>query len=171
MKTRPYTDQMLDMIDGRLSAMEKESLLEELEKNPELMAVYQSLKEAHDLMETMPLEKPRPSFSSQVMLKVNNLSSERKISWQGLLLFVGVILCVFITFLYLGQSPDMALAILVPENYTLLDRTIRFDWMATLFNLKVVGNTLLFIAFVLAMFIFDKAILRPFFQRRKEHTV
>ncbi|MDH5400233.1 MAG: hypothetical protein OEX02_18920 [Cyclobacteriaceae bacterium] len=170
MNTDRYTGQILDLLDGKLSDEKKNILLKEIQANPELQAVYNSLKETHEEIASLPLESPGPHFTSRVMDQVALVPVNSPFSWQGLILFVGVLLCLLITMLYMGRLPALELATL-PEEYTLLNNSISMDWLKQVINVKMIGRVLLFISFVLAMFIFDQAVLRPFFQRKKGYTV
>ncbi len=161
-------EKLLDYIDGTLSASEKELFEQAVKNSPAMQARLEELNALHTSLRTIKIEQPSKNFTQQVMGKLDQypIRSSSLLSRNGILLLIGVLLAVGISSLLLAggvfdntSSFDLNQTI-IPNKY------IQQSLPTISFNGKMVVNVIILLNLALAFLVLDRAILKPWFERR-----
>ncbi len=71
---KAWEERIWQYFDGHLAESEKEALLQSLEKNDELLAIFESCQSLHSMLQQDKADQPSPSFVSGVKAKINSTS-------------------------------------------------------------------------------------------------
>ena len=152
-------DKLQELLDQRIDEKSVDEILDPGSGELHMIA------ETDRVLKRMELVTPRSGFIARVMEQLDEVTIPRSIRYQGMIIFLGVVLVLTISAMYLGASnPD---AIKLPEDVNLVGRNINLDGISSLFNASLLIKGLMFTTFLLSMFVLDKAILRPFFNKRR----
>ncbi|MBX7125734.1 MAG: hypothetical protein K1X47_08585 [Cyclobacteriaceae bacterium] len=165
MNKRHYTDQqLLDHIDG-LRVLPMETLRQspaDLERLNVLLKIQKVLSSAH-------LEAPSAQFTARVMSRLHQSVEKPGVSYRnGIWLLMGVLVAVFVMAGMLsggffdsfsGQLPGKVMPI-PGESFKL--QLPEISWSG-----KVILEIIVVINVALALFMLDRAVLRPYFLRRR----
>lgn len=161
-------EKLLEYIDGTLSATEKELFEQALRTSPALQARFEEMNRLDSSLRTIKLEQPSKNFTQQVMGKLDQypIRSSNLLSRNGIFLLIGVLLAVGIGSLLLsagvfdGTSSIDLNQTIIPNKY------IQQSLPTISFNGKLVVNIIILLNLALAFLVLDRAILKPWFERR-----
>jgi len=163
MKAKEITDeQLLDYLDGNMKQPERELLTQIIEKHPEVKARLQDLEHVDSMLSEMAVKKTSAHFVSSVMEDLKN--KPYSIKKGGFL----IVLVAFFTVLlgaYYTVGDMIDLSIIKQDDYFSQLR----QYIPNTINLKTINTVLLGALSLFSLLIFDKTVLKPFFQKRKYH--
>jgi hypothetical protein len=159
---------LLDYIDGTLNTTEKELFEQEVKNSPALQVRLEEFNSLDSNLRTIKIEQPSKNFTQQVMGKLDQypIRSSSLLSRNGIFLLIGVLVAVGISSLLLAggvfdntSSFDLNQTI-IPNKY------IQQSLPTISFNGKIVVNIIILLNLALAFLVLDRAILKPWFERR-----
>jgi hypothetical protein len=159
---------LLNYIDGTLNTTEKELFEQEVKNSPALQVRLEEFNNLDSSLRTVKIEQPSKNFTQQVMGKLDQypIRSSSLLSRNGILLLIGALVAVGISSLLLAggvfdntSSFDLNQTI-IPNKY------IQQSLPTISFNGKIVVNVIILLNLALAFLILDRAVLKPWFERR-----
>ncbi|MBC7921121.1 MAG: zf-HC2 domain-containing protein [Ferruginibacter sp.] len=161
----PTDEELFRLIDGEATPEERTAYRAHLGRCPACQHLHRELMATERWMVALPLENPPADFADRLMEKLQPagtfLSYRSPNSLNFLLGAIGLTL--------LGLAVSLALAgqISLPTSAGGIGGTgVRLDFsFFTLFQSPLVKNVLLVTNGILALLVFDKRVLRPFFHR------
>lgn len=164
--TEQLEEQMLDYLDGNLSASQKESFERELEASHVMRTRFQELSTIHESLRDSSLENPTSNFTERVLFKISQLPKSVLSPKQGFLILIGLILATGIGLYLLSNTSLVGFGSLInPQDYKLPEKITTYiptiSW-----DTKTITNIILIINTGIAFLILDRAILRPLLQKR-----
>ena len=161
-------EKLLEYIDGSLSGPDKESFEEALKSSPALQARLNELSRLDTTLRTLKIEQPSKNFTQLVMSKLDQYPLQRKSfsSLNGILLLAGVLVAIGIgSLLVAGGVFDTQGSI--DLNQTIMpNKYIQSPLPSIPFNGKLVVNVIILLNLALAFLMLDKAVLKPWFEKR-----
>jgi hypothetical protein len=162
-------DSLHQYIDGTLNATDKQSLDNLLSQDVQLKKRLEELRAADVLLKNLTIAMPSKTFTSVVMDKLDHfpLAATHSIR-KGLLLFGGVIFILTIAVILLSagvfdQTTTVDLnQIGIAQEY-IKQRLPRFS-----IDGNILINTIILLNLAIAFVVLDRAVLKPFFQRRMQ---
>ena len=163
-------DKLLDYLDGKLSRQESIMVEEEIERDENIKARLENLRLTHQALNQFRLEQPSKNFTHVLMQKLdqNPVRSTGFSIRNRIFLLVGVLAAVGVASLLVSAGVfDNASAIdlnqvNIPEKYF-------NEPLPTIpVSGKLIANIVIILNLGLAWIILDRAILKPFFQRRMQ---
>lgn len=172
MKTLPIQDEKLfEYIDGGLKGVEKENIEQLLKGSPALQARLEELRSLDTNLRLVSIEQPSKNFTQRVMHKLDQypLRSGNFPLRNGIFLLIGVLVAVGVGSLLVaagvfdGTSSIDLNQTIVPNKYIQKLPTFTIDG-------KLVVNIIILLNLALAFMVLDRAVLRPWFERRRMHV-
>ena len=160
-------NKLLEYLDGTLSSSEKETLEQELGTSPALAKRLEELKQVTTTLKGIHIEQPSTNFTQRVMEQLNQYPVSRRLSIKnGIFLLAGILIAVGICAVLLSagvfDTPgSIDLSGLVQQN-EFLQRSLP----AIPINGKLVVNIIILLNLAIAFLVLDRAILKPWFERR-----
>ena len=169
--SRDQDSTLFGYIDGELKGFEKESLEQLLKTSPELQARLQELRKLDSDLRSVKLEQPSKNFTHQIMSKLDQypIRSSKITFRNGILLLAGVLVAVGIGSILLAagvfdgtNTIDLNQTIVPPVNKYIQNPLPTFN-----FSSKLIVNIIIILNLALAFMVLDRAILKPWFERRR----
>lgn len=167
--------EILDLIDGNFKEDKANDLLNRINANEELKQRYIVLKSVDYSLANQNLPELPNRFTDMVMSnlykklapEISNMNIFRK---KNLFIVLGIILVCFVAgVVLLSQfSLSQVLPAIDPQEITLQDKTISFD-PGNFVNQEWFFKGFIYLNAFLALFLFERAILRPYFKQRRQH--
>jgi hypothetical protein len=161
-------EKLLDYIDGTLPVTEKETLEQTLKNSPALQARLAELRQLDSGLRTIKIEQPSKNFTQLVMGKLDQypIYSKGFSVRNSVLLLIGVLVAAGIgSLLVAGGVFDGTGSIEI--NQTIIPGKYLQNPLPTIpFNGKLVVNVIIMLNLVLAFLVLDRAILKPWFEKR-----
>jgi hypothetical protein len=170
MKASEFFDQIPAYLDGTLGEREKIDFEHVLQSNTALKRQVEEFQEMEAALRSDKLQQPSRNFTQRVMGNLENYPLQSRSSiFNGLLLLGGVIILVSLCILlsYTGFF-DSAQSQIDLNNISMVNKYFKQSLPAIPFNGKLVVNIIIFLNLVLALIVFDRAVLKPIFLRRMQ---
>lgn len=163
---------IFDYLDGLMSAEEKKLFEQEMHQLPELQKAMDAHRLLESSMKTIHLEEPSASFTNNVMSSIKESPQGYTLSIRnGILLLVGVIVVSFLAVMLLQSGVFDGTTDLSVNNQTgLIGKYIKQPLPSVSISGKWIVNIIVLINIVLGFIILDRAVLRPYFERRMRHS-
>lgn len=164
-------DHLLNYLDGTLSLPEKERIEQLLAANPGVLARLEQLRSIHNQLSAIKIEEPSRNFTQKVMERLSYPLASGFSVRNGILLLGGVLVAVGIAaFLLAGGVFDATTSIdlnqmVVPNKY------ISKELPSISLNGKFIVNLIVLANIALAFLVLDRAVLKPWFERRRNMHV
>ena len=161
---------LFEYIDGGLKGVERENIEQLLKNSHELQTRLEELRKLDTDLHLIQVEQPSKNFTQQIMSKLDQypIWSSKLTLRNGILLLTGVLVAVGIGSLLLaggvfdGSSTINLNQTFIPVNKYMQDPLPTFN-----FNGKLIVNIIIILNLSLAFMVLDRAILKPWFERRK----
>jgi hypothetical protein len=161
-------EKLLDYLDGTLADSEKESLENLIKNSSALKSRLDELRALDTGLRSVKIEQPSKNFTQLVMNKLDQYPIQAKSfsNRNGILLLVGVLVAVGVgSLLAAGGAFDGTSTIelnqtIIPTKY------LQNPLPAIHFNGKLVVNIIIILNLALAFMVLDRAILKPWFEKR-----
>lgn len=163
MENQIFTDeQLLDYLDGNLTPVVADSINKALKKDASLASRLAELKRLDDVLSNIQLKSPSGHFVFNVMYDLDK--AEAKIRKGGLFIVLAALLTVIIGSYYMvGTALD------VSGMQTIDYLSSVKNYMPDQINLKNVNSLALLVISFIALMVFDRAVLKPYFHNRRVH--
>ena len=165
--------QLLDLIDGKCSTTESRVIKDSLEASSTLSARYQELCYMHEALLKHNVVKTPKDFLENVMagIKSKRLIVEGlfdSINKAGKKIFIVMIMLMMCTVYFASiDSISLDFSKLLTKSIALNTLKIDVSAIGKLFNDKIIINGFLFVGTVISLVLFDRVLLRPWFEARK----
>ena len=158
---------LLDYIDGVLEDNKADFLKKNLLEDEKLHSRFLELKRADEYLSGT-LESPSKNFTDAVWTKISISGENARFSLNGLLIVLTAMITVVLGSYFITDSIiELDLDIGIPNMLSEYVKVPQMD-MPEGINLKTISQALLYGISFLLLLILDKAILKPYFKRRKE---
>ena len=163
-------EMLLDYLDGNLTNADKEKVEKNLKEIPAWRVRYEELRSANSLLAEVKLEEPSKNFTASVMSNLNLYQAPRSFSlWNSVLLLAGVLVAVGITTVLLaGGLYDNSNTSIDLNQIEIPKQVIKTTLPSFEFSGKTIVNIIIILNLVIAWIVLDRAILKPYFQRRMQ---
>jgi hypothetical protein len=163
-------EMLLDYLDGNLTNADKEKVEKNLKEIPAWRVRYEELRSANSLLAEVKLEEPSKNFTASVMNNLNLYQAPRSFSlWNSVLLLAGVLVAVGITTVLLaGGLYDNSNTSIDLNQIEIPKQVIKTTLPSFEFSGKTIVNIIIILNLVIAWIVLDRAILKPYFQRRMQ---
>ena len=163
-------EKLFEYIDGGLKGREKENIEQLLKGSPELQARLEELRKLDTDLRSIKLEQPSKNFTQRIMSKLDQypIRSSKLTLRNGILLLTGVLVAVGIGSLLLAAGVFDGTST-IDLNQTILPTNKYFQKPLPTFNFngKLIVNVIILLNLALAFMVLDRAILKPWFERRR----
>lgn len=166
------TEQLFRYLDGEMSGEEKRAFEQQLANDPALRKRADEQRLLEGNLKSIKLEEPSSSFAQQVMTRISQAPQGQAFSIRNsILLLAGVIVVSLIaTYLVRVGLFDATAALDAPKELGVLSKYIKEPLPSIPVNGKLIVNGIILINLALAFVILDRAVLRPYFERRMRHS-
>lgn len=165
---------LFDYLDGRLSLEEKKSFEKALSNSPALQKQVDEQRLLEGSLRILKLEEPSQAFAQNVMNRINQSSQGYSLSIRnGIFLLVGVMVVSLIaTLLVQAGVFDATGSLSAPTNMGGLSEYIKqpLPSISIPINGKLIVNGIILLNLAIGFVILDRAVLRPYFERRMRHS-
>jgi hypothetical protein len=165
-------EKLLEYIDGTLGGQEKDLFEQSLKSSPELSTRCDELIAWDSSLRAIRLSQPSKNFTQRVMDKLDMYPARNTslLSRNGILLLIGVLVAVGIGTILLSAGVFDGTSS-IDLNQTLLPNKYIQQSLPTIsFNGKMVMNVIILLNLALAFLVLDRAVLKPWFERRRMHV-
>jgi anti-sigma factor RsiW len=168
--TQNLDDRLVDYLDGKLSEDEILTIENLLRADADVRQRLSDLQETESALRHLPLEYPAKNFTESVMRRLDDYPARASFPFRNsILLLFGVVLSIGIGAWLLAMGIfDQTQTTFQLMQLPLADKYISDSLPPVTINGKLLLNIALFVNLALALLILDRAILKPFFQRRIE---
>ena len=163
-------DMLLDYLDGTLSAVDKEKIVQALAQTPSLRARLEELKVVTTVLSDTTLELPSKNFTHLVMNRLDQYPAQSGFSVRnGIFLLLGVLLAMGMAIALISSGTfDNATTSIDLNQVDLSKKFVNTPLPSFEFSSKLIVNIIVVLNLGLAWILLDKTILKPFFQKRMQ---
>ncbi len=155
---------LLEYLDGTLEARETELLRNRLQNDVVLKVRLEELKQADQYLNGV-IDNPSPRFADIVWTKISEASKAPTFRLNGFLIVIASMLTV-IAGSYFMTDGIVELNLKIPATVSEYVTVPQIELPEGI-NLKMISQVLLYGLSFLILLILDKAILKPYFRKRK----
>ncbi|MBT1699692.1 hypothetical protein KK083_22585 [Fulvivirgaceae bacterium PWU4] len=156
-----------DYLDGVLEPTRREAFEQLLRQDIELQKRLEALQAADSLLKQSTTEQPSKNFTSTVMSRLDQYPLRSGLSIRnGILLLVGVVVVMTTAVILLAAGAFNDTATLDLNSLTVTQRYIRQTLPSIAIDGKLMVNIIVLLNLALAFVVLDRAVLKPWFQRR-----
>jgi hypothetical protein len=166
------TTQLFRYIDGEMTSEEKKQMEQLLATDTSLLTRVEEQRLLESTLKTLRLEEPSPAFAQHVMAKVNSSPQGYSLSIRNSMLLLVGVMVVSLVATYLVQVGlfDATGALTAPKELGVISNYIKQPLPSIPVNGKLIVNGIILINLALGFVILDRAVLRPYFERRMRHS-
>lgn len=158
---------LLEYIDGTLNADEAAALMRLVEEQPEMKVKLHELQTLNAYFAVDAIAQPAKNFTQRVMSRLDQNPRLAGLPiWKNVMLLVGIVLTAGIAtwLVSLGMFDGTAR---IDLNSVILQKGPLNQSLPSLsFDGKMIVNAIIIFNLVIAFFLLDRTVLRPWFQRR-----
>lgn len=165
---QPLDDTLLNYLDGSLKSEEKTDIEKLLQESDTLRTRLEELRVVHIALHQTKLDQPSRNFTQLVMGKLDGYVERSTFPIRnGIILLAGVLVAVGIVALLVSTGVFDQTETVVDLNKINLPKQYIQQPLPTIpFNGKLLINIIIVLNLGLAWVVLDRAILKPYFQRR-----
>ncbi len=161
-------EHLLGYLDGTLSASEKEQVAQALISEPKVKDRLEELSYIHHQLAMVQVEEPSRNFTQRVMERLDQYPLRTGFLTQnGILLLTGVFIAVGLATFLLVQGVFDTTTTIDLNQMGLQKNYIHQELPSIPFNGKVVVNIIILVNIALAFLVLDRAVFKPWFERRR----
>jgi anti-sigma factor RsiW len=169
--TQAQEDILLDYLDGNLTGTEKAKLEEELRIHALLRSRLDELRSVHAIFQHTTLEQPARDFTERVMQKLDMTPAPATSRWSirnAIFLLIGVLTALGAASLLIASGVFDGTTSITLDDTALPQKIIQQNLPAVTLHGKLIVNIIIMLNIVVGWILLDRAILRPYFQRRMQ---
>jgi|SRR5688572_27430315 hypothetical protein len=161
---------LLDYLDGNLTKADRDKIEKGLKENYAWQARYEELRRVNSVLAQTKIEQPSKNFTVSVMSRLNQYQAPRGFSlWNSILLLAGVLVAIGITTVLLaGGVYDNSTTSIDLNQIEIPKEFVNTRLPSFEFSGKIIVNIIIILNLGIAWIVLDRAILKPFFQRRMQ---
>jgi hypothetical protein len=163
-------EQLLDYINGDLSDTQVEQIRQIINLNTEVKDRYETLKISESKLGELLIQSPSSNFVSRVMSSVlEGAEAHEKFfnrSRYFVIALIGLALIGTIYFFTIQFYPT--LSGLFVEELTISDKTVDLSPAKQLLDTDLIFKLVFYVNGIVGLLLFERAILKPYFMRRKQ---
>lgn len=166
MKNEHIDDDLLwTLIDGNLTPDQRVELEGRLANDKALSNRLKELRQLNDLAKTAMVKSPVEGFTMKIMSQLESrVTNSRRSDWW---LLVAVLFTVFFGGYYMSQFDTNLSMMLDVSELPRLNQYVDILNFNDTINLDIISKGLLYGTLLLALVLFDKIVLNPFFKKRR----
>jgi hypothetical protein len=162
-------DKLLHYLDGKLHPDEQKSVERLLGENELLRQRLEELKLADIGLRQLKVEVPSKNFTTTVMTRMDQYPARTGLSIRnGLLLLGGMLIVMVIAVVLLNSGFFNDQTSIDLNNLTVTQKYIKKNLPSISLDGELIVNAIILLNLALALVVLDRAVLRPFFQRRMQ---
>jgi hypothetical protein len=167
-----WNELLLDYLDGSLSGDKIQLLKQELASSAELRARLEELKVLTEQFKQVTLEHPSKNFTQRVMEKLHDYPVRSSVSVRNSIwLLAGVLVAIGLGSFLLATGIFDTPGSINLNQFGLDNKIIQQQLPTISFNGKLIVNIIIILNIALAFLVLDRAILRPWFERRTHMNI
>jgi anti-sigma factor RsiW len=161
-------DKLLDYLDGKLESSQRQSFEAMIATDVELKNRLAELTSADNLLRQMKAGTPSRNFTASVMGNLDRYTQQKPSIRNGLFLLSGIlfVLAIAVTLLMTGVFDGATTVDLNQLN--LVQDFVKENLPSISIDGKWVINSIILLNLAVAFVVLDRAVLKPFFQRRMQ---
>jgi hypothetical protein len=165
-------DKLLSYLDEKLSSAERMNIETLLEHDTSLKERLKELQTMHSLMKRTKLEQPSLNFTSRLMVRLDQASASTTRSIRnGIFLVIGVLITVGIAAALISTGTfDDASTMIDLNKLDISDKYTNKELPSFSIDGKLFVQGIIVLNLAIAFVVLDRAVLKPFFQRRMQST-
>lgn len=165
-------EKLFHYLDGSMSAEERKFFEETLRHSPTLRQKVDEQRLVENTLKALKLQEPSPAFAQQVMNKINQAPQGYSLSTRnGIFLLIGVITVSLLAALLVQAGIfDTTGSLNAPKDFGVLSEYIKKPLPSIPVNGKLIVNGIILLNLAIGFVILDRAVLRPYFERRMRHS-
>ncbi len=165
-------EKLFEYMDGGLKGIEKETIEQLLKTSPALQARLEELRKLDADLRTIRIEQPPKNFTLRVMSKLDQYPVRSNMTFRnGIFLLAGVLVAVGVGSLLVASGVfDGTSTIDLNQTIVPINKYIEKPIPTFNFNGKLIVNIIIMLNLALAFMVLDRAILKPWFERRRLST-
>lgn len=162
-------EKLFEYMDGGLKGIEKENIEQLLKTSPALQARLEELRKLDADLRTIKIEQPSKNFTQRVMSKLDQYPVRSNLTFRnGIFLLAGVLVAVGVgSLLVAGGVFDGTSTIDLNQTMLPVNKYIEKPLPTFNFNGKLMVNIIILLNLALAFVVLDRAILKPWFEKRR----
>lgn len=169
--TQQSDDSLLDFLDGKMTLEQQAVVKESLRKDPALQERFEQLRLIHEALQSASLEMPSKNFTTSVMAKLDSYEAYRGLSIRnGLFLLAGIVVVLSIAVILLSAGVFDQTTTVDLNNVSVAQRFIKQSLPSFSIDGKILVNSIILLNIIIAFLVLDRAVLKPFFQRRMQNA-
>lgn len=158
---------LLEYIDGTLNADEAAALIRLVEEKPELKARLQELQGLNAYLTGHAASQPSTNFTQKVMSRLDQYPRAAGLPiWKNVMLLAGIIITAGIATWLVSLGIFDGTARIDLNSVIFQKGHVKQSLPSLSFNGKLIVNAIIIFNLVIAFFLLDRTVLRPWFQRR-----
>lgn len=158
---------LLEYIDGTLDAAEAAKLTHLIEQQPQLKARWQELQALGAAFAGAPPALPSKNFTQKVMSHLDQYPRAAGVSiWKNVLLLAGIVVTAGIATWLVSLGLFDGTARIDLNSIVFQNSPVQQTLPSVRFDGKTIVNSIIIFNLVIAFFLLDRTVLRPWFQRR-----
>ena len=157
---------LLEYLDGQLNAEDTADLHRRLESDPALKTRLRELQALNAMFSGSAIEQPSANFTPSVMSRVNQYPrGAASPIRRGIMLIVGLLVtvCLASWLVSIGIFDNSSMDV---NSVIFSDDGIRMSLPSVTFDGKILVNVIIILNLIVAFFLLDRTVLKPWFQRR-----
>ena len=159
-------EQLLNYLDGSLHSSEREAVEQFVATDQRVQTRLKELQVIHNHFVAVALEEPSKNFTANVMARLQAPFASGFSVRNSILLLIGVLTAVGIAAFLLASGVFDATAT-INLNDMGFGKYINRELPAVSFNGKLIVNLIMIANIALAFVVLDRAVLKPWFERRR----
>lgn len=163
-------DHLLNYLDGTLSLPEKQQVEQLVATDPGTAARLEQLRFIHNQLAVVQIEEPSRNFTQKVMERLSYPLASGFSVKNGILLLVGVLIAVGIATTLLAAGVFDATTSIDLNQLVVANKYISKELPSISLNGKFIVNLIVLANIALALLVLDRAVLKPWFERRSNLT-
>jgi hypothetical protein len=160
-------EHLLNYLDGVLSLPEKEQLEQILTTDSIVVARLEKLRSIHNQLAVVRIEEPSRNFTRKVMEQLNYPLASGFSVRNSILLLAGVLVAVGIATILLAAGVFDATTSIDLNQIVVSNKYISKELPSISLNGKFIVNLIILANIALAFLVLDRAVLKPWFERRR----
>jgi hypothetical protein len=166
--------QLFDYLDGTMSLEERKQFERALSDSSDLQKQVDEQRLWESSLRILKLEEPSQAFAQNVMSKIGQSSQGPSLSIRhGIFLLIGVVVVSLIASLLVQAGVfDVTGNLPAPTDIGGLSNYIKqpIPSFSIPINGKIIVNGIILLNMAIGFILLDRAVLRPFFERRMRHS-
>lgn len=161
-------DKLLDYFDGKLSPSERSTFEAMMSSDEELKSRFESLRSADGLLKNISLVSPSKNFTLGVMDNLDRYAQHSPSIRNGLFLLLGILMVMGIAVTLLTTGVFDGATTVDLNQVNVVQDFVKQNLPSISIDGKWLINTIILLNLAVAFVVLDRAVLKPYFQRRMQ---